>query len=329
MIERSGVVSDADVDDLRDSDGRSSARLEGRHLMTYLMLTVAAVGWGVSGPTVKLTVQDLAPMTAACLRFGLGSLLLLIVLSCRSEARPLPRSGDWLLLLGLGLLGVTLFGGLYTAGLQWTGAAEGVLIQGIAPLTTILLAAPLLGEPLTLRRLIGAGVSLVGLVALVLGGPSAWGSGEAWERLFGDALMLGAAIAWGAYSVAVRSTRGRLTLAQTSAWSVFLGAGLLIPFALLETPRMPWTEVRPVTWLAIGYQLVVSSCLAYLLWNEGVRRIGAARASTFGYLGPIAGAITAWPLLGERLGPLQVLGGALILGGLFIATRQPKDSSGS
>ena len=286
------------------------------------MLVGATVGWGVSAPLVKFSVEDLPPLTAACLRFGLGSLLLLAILGRRGEARPLPRPGDWPALLGLGLLGVTLFGGLYTAGLQWTGAAEGTLIQGTSPLVTMLLAAALLGERLTRARLVGAAVAFGGLVVLVLGGPATWGLGSGALRLLGDALMVGSAVAWGSYSVGVRLARARFSLTQTSAWSVFAGAALLVPFALLETPRMPWDEVRCATWLAIGYQLVVSSCLSYLWWNEGVRRIGAARAAPFGYIGPVAATVTAWLLLGERLTALQLLGGAMVLGGLFVANRR-------
>ncbi len=290
-------------------------------LATYLMLAGAAAGWGVSAVAVKFSVEALPPLTVACLRFGLGSLLVLAVLWRRGEIWHVPPPRAWPTLLGLGVLGVTAFGALFTAGLRWTGAAEGTLIHGTNPLVTVLLATALLGERLGLIRLAGVVLSLAGLVMLVLGGPGPWGQGD--FRLLGDVLMIGSAISWGSYSVGVRMVMGRFSLTETSAYSVFVGALLLIPFALLETLRMPLGEVRPMTWLAIGYQIVVSSCLAYLWWNEGVRRIGAARAAAFSYVTPVTTIVAAAVLLGERLGPLQILGGVMALGGVVLVNRGP------
>jgi drug/metabolite transporter (DMT)-like permease len=294
-------------------------RMESR-LTTYLMLVGAATGWGLSATTVKFSVDDLAPLTAACLRFGLGGLLLLAILWRRGQVRKLPRPRDWPFVIALGVLGVTAFGALYTTGMQWTGAGEGTLIQGTSPLVTMLLAAALLGERLGPAQLAGVAVCFGGLVLLVLGGPDAWGGGSL--RLIGDALMVGSAVSWGSYSVAVRLVMGRFSLAETSAYSVIAGSLLLLPLALLETPRMPLGEVRAATWLAVGYQFAVSTSLAYLWWNEGVRRIGAGRAAVFSYIGPVVAVISAALVLGERLGPLQLVGGATVLAGLVLANRR-------
>ncbi|MDP8924429.1 MAG: DMT family transporter [Chloroflexota bacterium] len=303
-----------------DLDGRATdtAGSTGAGLLAaYAMLVGASVGWGVSAPLVKFSVIDLPPLTAACLRFGLGGVLMVGILWARGELRR-PARHTLGLLLVLGLLGVALFGSLYTIGLQFTGAAEGVLIQGIAPLVTMGLAALLLGERLQRAQLGGVAIAFVGLAVLATGGSAAGGAGDA--RLLGNALMVASAVAWGAYSVAVRMVMGRLTLIETSAYSVLVGALLLAPFTLLESARVPLAEVRAATWLAIGYQIVVSSCLCYLLWNGGIRRAGAGRAAPFAFVSPVAAALAAIPILGEIPGPAQLVGGALILLGLFVAT---------
>ena len=320
VYQRVGVLVAADrlAEAQSEADRGAAPRPAPSMLLAYAMLIGASVGWGVSAPLVKFSLTDLPPLSAACLRFGLGGVLLVSILWWRGELRR-PARNTWGLLLILGLLGVTLFGSLYTLGLQYTGAAEGVLIQGIAPLVTMGLAALLLGEPLRRAQLGGVGLAFAGLAVLVAGGSAAWGAGD--TRLFGDALMVASAVAWGAYSVAVRMVMGRLTLVETSAYSVLVGTLLLAPFALLETARMPLMEVRTVTWLAVGYQVVVSSCLCYLLWNGGIRRAGAGRAAPFGFVGPVAAMLAAVPILGEVPGPAQLVGGALILLGLFVATR--------
>jgi drug/metabolite transporter (DMT)-like permease len=154
---------------------------------------------------------------------------------------------------------------------------------------------------------------------LLLGGAGTLSGDQ--DHVFGDLLMFAGALCWSGYSVAVRMTAGRFGLAETSAYSVLIGSVLLIPLALIEPAQQPIVTVGLSTWLAIGYLAVVSSCFAYLWWNDGIRTIGAGRASVFTFVVPLAATLSAIPLLGEWPGAAQLVGGALILCGLFIASR--------
>jgi drug/metabolite transporter (DMT)-like permease len=285
--------------------------------LTVLTLAGATAGWGVGSTMTRLAVQDLAPLTAACIRFGLGALLLLAILAWRGETSGLPARRDWLPLLVLGLLGVTTFGALFTAGLQWTGAAEGTLIQGLSPLLTLLLAALLVGEPVRRGQVLGGLTAFAGLAVLLVGGTAAWGGGP--DRLFGNLVLVAGCLCWTAYNVAVRLTAGRLGLAESTAYALLVGTALLVPFALAEPVRVPLASISLTTWLAIGYLAVVSTCLAYIWWNDGIRKIGAGRAAMFSFVGPVAAMLSAVPILDEWPGPSQLLGGILILAGLFVA----------
>ena len=284
--------------------------------LTVLGLLGATAGWGIGTTMTRMAVEELPPLTTTCIRFGLGGLLLLGVLVWRRDVRTVPSRGDWLPLGLLGLLGVTTFGALYTVGLQWTGAAEGALIQGMSPLLTLLLAAVLVGEPIRRGQLMGGFVSFTGLAVLLLGGTAAWGGDD---RLLGDLVVFGASLCWTGYNVSVRLLSGRLRLGESSAYALLVGTALLIPFAATEPVRVPLEQVSLTTWLAVGYLAVVSTCLAYIWWNDGIRKIGAGRAAMFSFVGPVATMLSAVPLLGEWPGPAQLVGGALILGGLFVA----------
>jgi drug/metabolite transporter (DMT)-like permease len=289
-------------------------------LVTILSLAGATAGWGVGATMTRLAVLELPPLTTTSIRFGLGALLLLAILIWRGEARSLPRPRQWPLLVLLGVLGVTTFGALHTVGLQWTGAAEGTLIQGLSPLLTLLLAAVFVGERVRRGQVAGGALALAGLVVLLVGGTAAWGGGP--DRLLGDLVLLAGCLCWTAYNVTVRLTAGRLRLAESSAYALLVGTGLLIPFALLEPTRVPLTDLSLTTWLAIGYLSVISTCLAYIWWNDGIRTIGAGRAAMFSFVGPVAAILSAVPILGEWPSPAQLVGGVLILGGLFLANRR-------
>lgn len=289
-------------------------------LLTVLTLVGATAGWGAGATMSRLAVEEMGPLTVACVRFGLGALLLLAILAWRGETRGLPARRDWWPLVVLGVLGVTAFGALYTVGLQWTSATEGTLIQGLSPLLTLLLAALLVGEPIRRGQLLGGLTAFLGLAVLLLGGTAALGAGA--ERLLGNIVVIGACLCWTGYNVAVRVLATRLNLAESSAYGLLVGTALLIPFALLEPVRVPFASIRLTTWLAIAYLSVVSTCLAYIWWNDGIRKIGAGRAAMFSFVGPVAAMLSAIPLLGEWPEPAQLIGGGLILAGLLAANRR-------
>ena len=289
-------------------------------VLTILALLGATAGWGAGATMTRLAVTELPPLTVACLRFGAGALLLLLVLVWRGETRRFPPRSAWPSLVVLGLLGVTLFGALMTVGLQWTGAAEGVLIQGLSPLFTLGLAAAFAGERVRRAQVIGGLMAFGGLGAILLSELTTWSGGG--MRLIGDLVLVLSSLCWAAYNVAVRLTAHRVNLGESSAFSLLIGTALLTPFAFLEPPRTPLLSISVWGWIALGYLAVVSTCLAYIWWNDGIRKIGAGRVAMFSFVGPIAAMLTAIPLLGEWPQPPQLAGGALILAGLFLANRR-------
>jgi drug/metabolite transporter (DMT)-like permease len=289
-------------------------------LSTILTLVGATAGWGAGATMSRLAVEQIGPLTVASVRFGLGALLLLAILTWRGEARGLPARKDWPPLVVLGVLGVTAFGALYTVGLQWTSATEGTLIQGLSPLLTLLLAAVFVGERIRRAQLLGGLTAFAGLAVLLLGGTAGLGGGS--ERVLGNLVVIGACRCWSAYNVAVRVLAARLNLAESSAWGLLVGTALLIPFAILEPVRAPVGSITLTSWLAIGYLSIVSTCLAYIWWNDGIRKIGAGRAAMFSFVGPVAAMLSAIPLLGEWPEPAQLMGGGLILAGLLVANRR-------
>jgi drug/metabolite transporter (DMT)-like permease len=220
-----------------------------------------------------------------------------------------------------GLTGVPGFAILFNVGLQYTGAGEGSVLTAFSPFVAIVAAAIILGEPLTLRR-IGAGVvSLVGVFFLVLGGPQ---QAEGANRLLGDVLVLFAAFNWGLYSVLVRVLQQRgVGLLDMTAWSMILGVLMMVAVLPFEQRPNDWAAVTPDILAAVLYAAIFASVLAYIWWNEGVRRIGPQRASLFTNLNPIAAVTISAFLFGERFAALQAVGAALILTGLAVANVQP------
>jgi drug/metabolite transporter (DMT)-like permease len=130
---------------------------------------------------------------------------------------------------------------------------------------------------------------------------------------------LAAIAAWGLSSVMSRvATRTRSSLSAT-ALSTFLGLPFLYLAAAVESRAQAADLSLNVVW-AVIYIGLFPSVVAYLSWNEGVRRVGPARATAFFNMLPVFGALFGVVLLGEPFGAPQIIGGALIVcGSLFAA----------
>ncbi|GIW05294.1 MAG: hypothetical protein KatS3mg060_0099 [Dehalococcoidia bacterium] len=286
----------------------------------YLRLLGAALAWGGGAIAVKYAVLAMPPVAMAFWRYLIAAVILvaLLVLGRRS----LPKLGDLPLLFLMGLTGIFGFAVPFNAGLQFTGAGEGSVLTAFSPFVSFLFAAWLVGDRLTVRRLAAGVISLAGVVLLVAGGPAATATSP--NRLLGDLLVLVAAFNWGVYSVLVRLIQRRgVDLLDMTAWSIVVGVGLMALVLPFEPRSIEWSAIGPDVLLAVIYAGLISSVFAYLWWNEGVRRIGPARASLFTNLNPVAAVIIAAVVFGERFLPLQAAGAALVLAGLAIANVQP------
>ena len=115
-------------------------------------------------------------------------------------------------------------------------------------------------------------------------------------------------------SIAVRYGSVRVT-----AWSLWIGTPLLVMWGLPSIVRTEFGAVSPLAWVGVAYAGVLSIGLAYVLWYRAVRQLGNSRTAIYSNLVPVAALITAWIWLGEVPGTLQLVGAAVILGGLTLA----------
>lgn len=288
----------------------------------YLMLTAMAICFGGTWVPSAIAVDSVPPFTIAAVRFGIASVLLLAW--SRLARRPLSpiERRDWPTIIGLAVTAVAGYNWLFLTGLTLAPATDGaIIVPGLAPVFTAIIAGIVLGERLGLRGFAGLGLAAVGLFLVV--GPGGSG-GE--SRLLGDALFVAGALLWGVYSVLARSASRRFNAVSTSLYGIALGTVILVPLALLEGGVPSLLAAPPEALAGIGYLAVFGTVAAFVLLNLGVARIGAARASAFALLVPVVGVLTSVAFLGEPLGPLTVVGGAIVLAGLWlIEHRQQRD----
>lgn len=292
----------------------------------YLLVNCATLLWGSNIILGRALHDQVGPLTLTAVRFFVAALFFRLVLA-RSLAGPLPASEasqgrNWIILLGMALTGVIAFPALLYLALKYTTATNAALINGTSPLITMILAAVLLREQLTPNRLGGALVSLIGVTVIIAGGT--FQTLSHFQPNIGDLIAFFNAILWGLYSILGRLAMRTRPALETTAFSTWLALPLLLLAAAFEWRVEPPTLSAPVV-LAGIYIGIFPTFLAFLAWNEGVRRVGPARAMAFYNMFPVYGALMGALLLGEKPGWLHLLGGGLvILGGIAAASAGEK-----
>ena len=280
--------------------------------LAALALVGANAMWGASIVGGKLVLDHVPPLTLALVRCLVAVAVLLPLLRLRGGRPALGREPAL-----LGLTGVALFFLCYNLGLRATTATNATLIlDGGEPFLTALLAAALLGERLTGRRLGGIATALAGIATIVLLGQGA--TLDLGLRALGDLLMLGSALAWAAYTVLGRRAFASAGLLEVVAGASLYGALFLLPAAAVELAVVGIGAVTASDLLLILYLGAGCSGLAYVLLGYGLRHLEAGEAGAFGYLAPVTGLGAAVLVLHESVTAGQAAGAALIVGGVWL-----------
>ncbi|HUF07030.1 MAG TPA: DMT family transporter [Candidatus Binatia bacterium] len=291
----------------------------------HVMLTGMAICFGGTWVAGAIAVDAAPPFTIAAVRFGIASILLFAwARLTRRPLSPLARS-DWPMVAGLGVTAVAGYNWLFLTGLTLAPASDGaIIVPGLAPVFTAVIAGVVLGERLGVRGAIGLAVAAVGLFLVV---NPAGGTDE--RRLLGDLMFISGAALWGVYSVLARVASRRFSAVSATLYGTALGTLILVPPALLEGGVGRLAAAPPEALLGIAYLAVFGTVAAFVLLNMGVARIGAARASAFALLVPVVGVLSSVALLDETLGPLTLVGGVIVLAGLWLIEHRGTDRAAS
>jgi drug/metabolite transporter (DMT)-like permease len=273
--------------------------------------------WSANFVVAKAAIGELGPLTFTATRFVIATITLFLLIRWRMGVVRRP-SGLTLRLVALGMLGFGCYQVAWAVGLTEISAGESALIVAASPVLVALLAGALGMDRLTVPKLAGALIAFGG-VALVIAGGHQLTPGVS---LMGDALTLLAATAWAVYMVLGTRTLRRVDPLQATAWSVLGGTILLVPLGLWEVAASTPVVVTFPVIVAVLFSGALAVGASNVLLFNAVRHIGPTRATVSQLLVPAGAVILGTIFLGEPLGVAQVLGGAIIVLGVWL-TRRP------
>jgi drug/metabolite transporter (DMT)-like permease len=285
----------------------------------YLLLSITALFWAGNAIVGRLAAGHIPPVTLAFLRWSIAFLIILPF-----AWRHLVR--DWSAIRGhlgtmivLSLTGIGVFTSLQYWALEYTQALNTLLLQSAGPLFVAVWSLLLLGVRLTLAQAVGIAVSLTGVLVILLHGDLSALADIQFNK--GDVIFTAAMVIFGLYSV-LTLKRPKIHGLSFVAFTFGCGSACLIPLWIWELFSRPVMRLDTTNLLSLFYVAVFPSTLAYLCFNRGIQLIGANRAAPFFHLVPVFGAAMAIVFLGERPQLFHVVGFALVLTGVFVASRK-------
>lgn len=297
-----------------------------REPFLILLLTTTTLVWGSAFTAIKTVVAVLSPGDLAFVRFAISAVLFALVLwrlHLRGVELPLLTLRQWGLVGLLGFFGVvgyhvSLNGGealLTRTASQDVVAVLSAFLISLNPLMTLLLSPFFVREPIGGRRALGVLVALGGAVILIL-----WGRGTLIEpdALAGVLVVLVAPLSWALYTLLMKRLLPGFDSMAMTCYAMIAGTFLLLPFVSPTLPEsLPRLSLAHWGWILL---LSIGATFGgYLAWNLALSHWDAARVSSFVYLVPLFGILVARLQAHELITPQILVGGGLVLGGVWLA----------
>ncbi|AUW93244.1 EamA family transporter [Sulfobacillus thermotolerans] len=280
-----------------------------------VFLAIAASIWGGMYVVSKVVLEVIPPLSLMWIRYVLAVIALVSLGLLRRESWRLPRQ-YWGLVAAIGVIGYIVSIWAQFLGTALSTAQMGSVITAATPAFMVVFAHVLLRERIT-RQGLGSVLLAMAGVWLIVG----W-SARGPHSITGGVVLFVAAVTWALMSVLIKKVPSSVSLLVVTVYALAIAFLLLSPMAWLQLHHVSVSQLQPFKiWGGLLYLGVISTAVAFFLWNEGLKRVDAATGGIYFFFQPVAGSLLGWLLLGEQVSAAFWLGAALIAGGVMFAIR--------
>lgn len=290
-------------------------------LSSKIALLTACFFWAASFIATKKALSIVPPLTVVSLRLLISAVCFLVWFLYRREK--ISWGGPkWLAhLFLLSLFGTGLHYGIQTIGLEYTTASNASIYAVTGPISITIIAALFLGERITLKKSLGIGSALMGVLIVI--GIDTLKSFELKGHLLGDLLVFISIFMWGVFSVMGKNMTRQMGALRLTAIVTFMGALYMIPVGIIEIKRTSFSlaEITLEAWLAIAFLGVTCSFLATWLYVFALEKTEAQKVGVYLYTIPPMTYIIAGILLNETIGINLLIGSCIVFVGVYLTER--------
>ncbi|WP_203362541.1 DMT family transporter [Bacillus sp. REN10] len=289
----------------------------------YILLVLATLLWGGNFVIGRAVANDVPPYTLSLLRWCTAFLVFYPFVRKNLKTDWPAIKQHFHIVIAMAITGVAGFNTLVYISLHYTTSINASLVNSSTPIIIFVLSFLFFRERLHRNQLIGALISLSGVLFILSKGD--WSNLLSFTFNLGDVLVVGAVVLWGVYSILVKQYAGRLPGYSTFFVAISLGLVVLLPFSFIEL--FLYKEV--VNWKltsmgAVAYIGIFASIVAFTSWNTAVAAIGPNKAGVFLNFIPVFASLFAIIFLEETLTSYQMIGGLFVVFGVYLSTKAPK-----
>ncbi len=285
----------------------------------YARLALTALFWGGTFIAGRLLAVEVPHFVAAAARYVVATAALIGLLWSREGSLPKPTGRQWLSISVLGATGVFAYNAFFFGALAELPASRAALIIATNPALTAVAAWRIFRLRFAWWQWLGVATAFAGVTIVVSRGDLATLGTTAFGK--GEVLMLGGAVSWAVYTLVGRSMMqrpGALSPLATTAYAAGFGLLLLAAVAAFELPQVQWSRLGMPEIAAVAYLGLFGTAVGFVWFYEGVKALGAARASVFTNLVPVFGVALALLVFGEPLLASMFFGGLVTLAGVSL-----------
>ncbi|ALB29567.1 MULTISPECIES: DMT family transporter [Companilactobacillus] len=288
--------------------------MKSKRVLGSIELSIAAIIWGAMFVVVKIIVDEVHPIQLVWLEY-LISLVFLIGYSVIKGEKWHINWSDLRLIFWIGIIGNTISLVAQEMGTGLSNAQTGSVITSTIPAFMIIFGWLILKERLDKVKVFSVLIAILGVVMIV--GLKMTGS----NVVLGIILLILTAITWALMSVLIKKVKTYSSL-QITIMSTVVAVVCLTPFILSDLPSLTSINFsEPKVILSLLYIGAVSTAVAYVMWNKGLKVISASSSGLFYLIQPIVGSFLGWLLLGEQISVGFIIGSAMILASVWISVK--------
>jgi drug/metabolite transporter (DMT)-like permease len=292
----------------------------------HLLMLLATFCWAANIIAAKHALTGFSALALAALRIVGAALLFALLFLVRGKPLGFRLTRrHWLVMTLLALSGVTFNQIFFIGGLARTSVAHAGLIVAIGPVMVLVLSCLMRLEALTGPKFVGMLISFGGVAVLTTGKAAQGNNGH----YIGDLILLAGSAVFAYYTILMKEVADQYDPLTLNTLAFGLGALLMVPFGTWSVLRVSWAAVSTQAWWSLAYMVVFGSVLPYLLFAIAMTELTASRVAAFSYIQPvIATGLGIW-LLAEKLTVKIILGGILILSGVYLTERERGEEIGN
>ena len=284
-------------------------------ILGVLLIIVSAVSFGTLAIFGRYAFADgIDIFTLLFLRFTLAAIVIAGLLILRRERMPCGK--ELYLLIGMGAMGYVGQSFSYLAAIKFASAGLVALLLYLYPVFVAILSTIFLKEKITRLKVVALAFATLGAAM------TAKPQGGQWTGIL---LALSAAVIYSIYIIVGTGVMKNVS-AVPSSTVIFASAGVV--FGVLAAVNHPHWPLSSSGWLAIVAIMLIATVLPVVTFLEGLKRIGPTNASMLSTLEPVVTFLLAGRLFGEKLGPISLIGGGLILTAVILLTRSELSGTG-